>query len=84
MSVWRPIASAPRDGTRVLLYDKVKDIAVSGSWHSDPGTDTPLAYEPPWSWWVSDNDVVMWGDGPDDHPTHWMPMPEPPRESRNA
>ncbi len=75
---WRTIESAPQDGTRLLLWDAKKDIAVSGRWHHEPGIDTPNAYEPAWSWWVSDEDIIMWDGGPDDIPTHWKLL-EPPK-----
>jgi len=79
MSEWQPIATAPKDGRRILLWDARKNVVVSGSWHSDSGRDDPGGYEPPWSWWVADEDVIMWDSGPDDHPTHWMSLPEPPK-----
>lgn len=77
--MWNPIETAPKDGTRLLLWHK-DGYVVSGRWHSDPGIDNPNAYEPQWAWWVSDNEIVMWDGGPDDHPSHWMPMPELPKE----
>ena len=66
---WRPIESAPKDGTRVLLYtaggdgeDEDRTIA-EGSWGKDP-------------WMV--NTWCM--EGGDFWPgaTHWRPLPAPP------
>ena len=79
MTGWMPIETAPKDGTRILLWDANKQIAISGCWHSDGGRDDPGGYEPAWAWWTADDDVLMWDGGPDDHPTHWQPLPEPPQ-----
>jgi hypothetical protein len=76
---WQPISTAPRNGRRILLWDAHKNVVVSGCWHHEPERDNPTSgLEPAWSWWVADEDVVMWDGGPDDHPTHWMPLPAPP------
>lgn len=62
-SPWRPIASAPKDGTPIL-----------GWW----GTECMIV-----DWCVV---VERWGsthDGEDmfePEPTHWMPLPEGPKE----
>ena len=62
-SPWRPIASAPKDGTAIL-----------GWW----GTECMIV-----DWCVV---VERWGsthDGEDmfePEPTHWMPLPEGPKE----
>jgi hypothetical protein len=78
---WRPIESAPRDGTAILLWDASKNVVVSGCWHNEPEHDSPInGYEPGWAWWVSDEDTVMWDGGPDDIPTHWLPLPSPPKD----
>jgi hypothetical protein len=82
MSEWQPIETAPKNGTRLLLWDAKRSVAVSGHWHNDPGMDNPSAYEPPWQWWVSDDELIMWDGGPDDKPTHWMPLAAPPVSSR--
>lgn len=78
---WRPIETAPRDGTRLLLWDSKREVAVSGCWHHEAGRDDPGGHEPSWSWWVSDNDTIMWDDGPDDKPTFWTPFTLPPAPS---
>jgi hypothetical protein len=75
---WEPIDTAPQDGTRILLYEVTMDVVVSGHWHVDPGIDTPDAYEPAWSWWVADNDVILWDGGPDDMPRYWAPIGDLP------
>jgi hypothetical protein len=80
MSEWQPIETAPRDGTRLFLWDSHLDLAISGMWHVEPTIDNPVqGYEPGWAWWVSDRDYVMWDDGTS--PTHWMPLPKPPQSN---
>ena len=74
--MWQPISTAPQDGTRVILYDKQRDLAVSGRWHTEPEINNPImGYEPGWAWWVSDEDIIMWDSGPEDAPDLWMPFP---------
>ena len=68
MTDWQPIESAPRDGTPVLLY------LNDGQFMSM--TTARFSYGQ-WSLietggYASDSDV--WPD-----PTHWMPLPEPPK-----
>lgn len=61
---WRPIESAPKDGTRILLSN-----GHIGRWAKWKTSKSPR--------WVmerrSNND--QW---PDQNPTHWMPLPAPP------
>ena len=56
---WQPIATAPKNGKLVLLWDPRQGIRVGRlrgtNWTTVPGL-----------WTI--------------HPTHWMPLPEPPAE----
>lgn len=71
---WPTMDSAPKDGTRILIYDSIRDVVVSGIWHNEPTIDTPNAYEPGWSFWAADNDTLVWEH--DDLPhMRWHPMP---------
>ena len=59
---WQPIETAPKDGTRVLLFFPGFVIPVwVGDWHEgwrpEYGVRTPPI---------------------EDDPTHWMPLPAPP------
>lgn len=77
---WRPIKTAPKDGTGVDLW-VVEDNGASGR--------VPDAwYDPKIKKWVSITIQVK-----DSHfeaypvegtPTHWMPTPAPPKEIQNA
>lgn len=72
MKTWQPIDTAPKDGTRILLYDQTRDVVVSGCWHCEPEFNTHDGYEPAWSWWVSDDEVILWDC--DSAPSHWMQL----------
>jgi len=73
---WQPIETAPRDGTRVLAF----------AWGASGG---PLdAFYGVAGWAVADPDVnpgipveelSLWWWEYRIRPTHWMPLPEPPR-----
>jgi hypothetical protein len=68
---WRPIESAPKEGQRVLLTGKGYQGTewVCEGWHD--------AHRG--SWWeanVDDSDT----HGMAIYPTHWQPLPPPPKE----
>jgi hypothetical protein len=65
---WRPIATAPTDGTNVLLWWPFwcKNRPTIG-WFGYKGIQQWIAPE------------ALEGDG--DGPTHWMPLPAPPTEA---
>lgn len=74
MSEWRPIDSAPKDGSAVLLF------GGEGCFGWTPPAnmaDLPLSI----SRWSEDRWVEATGEQyqPHDGPTHWMPLPDPPR-----
>jgi len=66
MSEWQPIASAPKDGTGILLYrryeGKYLHLVDVGQWRKEEEGG------PRWAWTYS-----TW------EPTHWMPLPDPPK-----
>lgn len=64
MSEWQPIDTAPRDGTEILICDAVTTYT--------PYRAYPALWEPEYGWRDPD-----WDGGYD--PTHWMPMPPPPK-----
>jgi len=61
---WRPIESAQKDGTEILFWEQGKKIKM-GFW---------LPESAGWS-------VYGWkcSHGNFHNPTHWMPLPEPPK-----
>ena len=74
MSDWQTIESAPKDGTWILLF--VTEPA---------GSDYAIATGEPEGW--SHIDVGRWHDDVGEfervhagEPTHWMPLPPPPKK----
>ncbi len=69
-SDWQPIETAPKDGTRILVWDG--DLLAVADW------DQPHVCARTNAWCVGECDgeyndrTTMW------KPTHWMPLPEPP------
>ena len=64
MSEWRPIITAPKDGSEVLLYGQDGSVAIS-CWFKAHNFSAWIGY---------DNRKAA-------KPTHWMPLPEPPKEN---
>jgi len=68
---WRPIESAPRDGTPILL-GYIGSHSEEGRWMGDPERNH-------WretGWFATDDDVLC------EHPSHpdaWMPLPAAPQ-----
>jgi hypothetical protein len=75
MSEWQTIATAPKDGTEVLLfyrdYCNGGALVTSGYWDSSPGRE----WEATWQHVHGTGDADM-----------WMPLPKPPftREDYDA
>ena len=62
-SRWQPIETAPRDGTEVLITHGRTTVVA---WWSDIFG---------WRDWGD----IGWGGMQDVAPTHWQPLPEPPK-----
>lgn len=60
---WQPIETAPTDGTRILMCGKGGKIA-DGYYGQPDGWANPKQFVWPY---IHAN------------PTHWMPLPEPPK-----
>ena len=62
---WRPIESAPKDGTVIILgylpNPRIDRHVYEGKWHELQG------------WWTSVNGFMVHNDA-----THWMPLPAAP------
>jgi hypothetical protein len=61
---WQPISSAPKDGTQVHLFGRSRDSL---------DIHKPTQHVGSWSFgrWNSGGLIVR--------PTHWMPLPDPPK-----
>lgn len=56
-SSWRPIETAPKDGTEVLIWDSHMRVRRIGFYD--------------FGWYDQEGRIAC--------PTHWMPLPEPPK-----
>lgn len=68
MSGWQPIETAPRDGTRLLLW--WNERAMISFWADRVGFK---------GWQPVSGEVLNVGNRAMWNPTHWMPLPEPPK-----
>jgi hypothetical protein len=67
---WRPIATAPKDGTKVDLWSEVEDRITDAKWHRGAWcTSESHVGGYVWSW-----DALSYQG----RITHWMPLPPPP------
>ena len=68
ISKWRDIATAPRNGTSVDLIE-----------YGERATNSQYNYVlKRWErFWVNKNGLMSWIEV--HHPTHWMPIPDPPK-----
>jgi hypothetical protein len=65
-SEWQPIETAPKDGTYILLF--IEDSVISARWRI---ADWDVAV-------LSSHGCGCCASG-NSAPTHWMPLPEPPK-----
>jgi hypothetical protein len=65
---WQPIETAPKDAKTVIVYCAFSDLVNAAYW----GGGLDEQHHEAWYW--------VWSDPPetDCHPTHWMPLPDPP------
>lgn len=72
---WQDIASAPKDGTDIIVFDVLSGRGGVGffGWDGD-AYDDPV---PPFQVFISFNESC-------ETPTHWMPLPQPPNEETSA
>lgn len=73
MSEWKPIDTAPKDGTPVLVVLPAYRPEID-----DRMMLTAVYFGQKWGW-----ETTVKNDNGDpipveDKPTHWMPLPEPP------
>lgn len=71
---WLPIATAPKDGTCVLL--RSKSGYVNRPYRCHVGRWATSSYPSPRGWWEQGEGFHLDGD----EPTHWMALPAPPAE----
>ena len=78
MSDWKPIDTAPKDGTKILLYE---DGIIEGYFEvNEKYIKDHKAWGGEGYWkslWTPEHGCGCCGD--DNEPTHWMPLPKGPR-----
>jgi len=77
--MWRPIETAPKDGTRIIVGKHAGYVmawASSAYWFDQP----PYRHGPKFKGTRGTERRRGWTDGMDTlaTPTHWMPLPAPP------
>lgn len=68
MSEWRDIATAPKDGTQILVC--ITYNLPDGHWETIQWVDWQ---KPPFVWPIYRDRIDI-----PYSPTHWMPLPDPP------
>jgi hypothetical protein len=73
-SEWRPIETAPKDGTKLLLTNDrhPQCLMIVGHWAQDLSGEE----QPPFQGWFHWSGCGF-AQLPDE-PTHWQPLPNPP------
>jgi len=87
---WQPIETAPKDGTQVLGWTPAGHDIV---WYSEIDQDRPDQPGTNPGWWGFYGETApgrtpdhgfggnpSWYWPPQNQPTHWMPLPQPPAE----
>lgn len=83
---WRPIETAPKDGTAILLFEPVEASVLAKGYKYGPRRGDMLCMGVGF-WCQPDYKADYWADYYDcgllmSEPTHWMPLPEPPTSSQ--
>lgn len=72
---WQDIASAPRDGTYILVYPAMLGYPMVATW--DPDCEKYTRWQHNWRAAMSGKPVPY-------DPTHWQPLPPPPLSTTAA
>lgn len=76
MSDWRPIETAPRDATSILLFQRSHvDKPVYEAWWAQDYEGGPGYWMTPIG--PAGRGYTILANGPN-APSHWMPLPSPP------
>ena len=68
---WKPIDTAPKDGTYIFIHRKGCDAPCVGNWFN--GSSDTIGKPWPPAWRGVDTGSTVLGT-----PTHWMPLPALP------
>lgn len=86
MSEWLPIETAPKNGIAVLLCWAINADGRPINWAKHP--ETAGVFVQVAQWREEDGGWIVYINQPREprlhfSPTHWMPLPDPPTNSRN-
>ena len=70
MTDWQPIETAPKDGSKIILY-RDSDVFALCSWGGEEISENGAF----WIWWVPEPEWIA----EIKNPTHWIPLPAPPK-----
>ena len=70
---WQPIETAPKDGTKILVFTAMGEIEMS-EWYVSKNYRYDHIEGDVYKK-VLDEEVGLWNSN---YPTHWMPLPKPP------
>ena len=70
MSEWQPIETAPKDGRHILIWDWEGLASI---------VEIYWAKDSDWEGWVYAEELLAEACPEVDDPTHWQPVPEPPK-----
>lgn len=78
----KPIEEAPRDGTKIVLYNSIYVAFPIGYWDVVVGETEEKSGG---TWFLLDDSAGCMGDGilwpnEDIMPTHFWPLPDPPND----
>lgn len=76
MSDWQPMATAPKDGTRILVWDGHYRMEVADWGERSVWSDRQIGKGMQWCVGECDGE---YNSRNEIEPTHWMPLPEPPK-----
>ena len=80
MSKWQPIETAPKDGTKILVYKNKIRFGSNEYDHFYFGLNVYDHYIEIAYWTDYGCKIDAFAPLFDKDPTHWMPLPEPPKE----
>ena len=79
MSEWQPISTAPKDGTPILVFPGLLGHPIVAAWER-PAKHPPRGRVGNWSDNFGFWRVVLTNKATPYIPTHWMPLPPPPKD----
>lgn len=77
---WQPIETAPKDGTRIVVWDSTLNTFLDLVWVN---TKRHLEFPVEAEWQYVDNYWYSLTPEPKPKPTHWLPITPPTKESIN-